>query len=33
MINLQSVSYVRLGTRDIERGEMFATKYLGLELA
>jgi 2,3-dihydroxy-p-cumate/2,3-dihydroxybenzoate 3,4-dioxygenase len=33
MINLQSVSYVRLGTRDMERSEMFATRYLGLELA
>src|ERR1700730_17377585 len=33
MINLQSVSYVRLGTADLEGSEMFATRYLGLELA
>jgi 2,3-dihydroxy-p-cumate/2,3-dihydroxybenzoate 3,4-dioxygenase len=33
MINLQSVSYVRLGTADLEASEIFAAKYLGLELA
>ena len=33
MINLQSVSYVRLGTTDLEASELFATRYLGLELA
>ncbi len=33
MINLQSVSYVRLGTADLEASEAFATTCLGLELA
>ena len=33
MINLQRVSYVRLGTRDIEGAIRFATDVLGLEIA
>ncbi|MGD9925540.1 MAG: VOC family protein [Pseudorhodoplanes sp.] len=33
MINLQSVSYVRLGTMDIDGATNFATNYLGLEIA
>lgn len=33
MINLRNVSYVRLGTRDLEGAEVFATGYLGLEVA
>jgi 2,3-dihydroxy-p-cumate/2,3-dihydroxybenzoate 3,4-dioxygenase len=33
MINLQDVSYVRLGTRDLEGAVAFATEYLGLEVA
>ena len=33
MINLQRVSYVRLGTRDIEGAMRFATDVLGLEIA
>lgn len=33
MIQLRDVSYVRLGTRDIEGAEHFATEYLGLEAA
>jgi len=33
MINLRNVSYVRLGTRDLEGAEVFATDYLGLEVA
>jgi 2,3-dihydroxy-p-cumate/2,3-dihydroxybenzoate 3,4-dioxygenase len=32
MINLQDVSYVRLGTRDLEGAIYFATEYLGLEV-
>jgi 2,3-dihydroxy-p-cumate/2,3-dihydroxybenzoate 3,4-dioxygenase len=31
MIKLQDVSYVRLGTRDLEGASNFATEYLGLE--
>src|SRR6266852_4083157 len=33
MINLQNVSYVRLGTRDLESATRFAVDYLGLEIA
>lgn len=33
MIKLQDVSYVRLGTRDLEGATHFATEYLGLEVA
>lgn len=33
MINLQGVSYVRLGTRDLEGAVRFAVDYLGLEVA
>jgi 2,3-dihydroxy-p-cumate/2,3-dihydroxybenzoate 3,4-dioxygenase len=33
MINLQNVSYVRLGTRDLEGATRFATDYLGLEVS
>lgn len=33
MINLRDVSYVRMGTRDLEGAEKFATDYLGLEVA
>lgn len=33
MIALQNVSYVRLGTRDLEGAAHFATNYLGLEVA
>jgi 2,3-dihydroxy-p-cumate/2,3-dihydroxybenzoate 3,4-dioxygenase len=33
MIKLQDVSYVRLGTRDLEGATRFATDYLGLEIA
>ena len=33
MINLQRVSYVRLGTRDIEGAVRFATDVLGLEVS
>jgi 2,3-dihydroxy-p-cumate/2,3-dihydroxybenzoate 3,4-dioxygenase len=33
MIRLQDVSYVRLGTRDLEGATHFATEYLGLEVA
>jgi 2,3-dihydroxy-p-cumate/2,3-dihydroxybenzoate 3,4-dioxygenase len=32
MIDLQGVSYVRLGTRDIEGATRFATEVLGLEI-
>lgn len=33
MIKLQDVSYVRLGTRDLEGANNFATEYLGLEVS
>jgi 2,3-dihydroxy-p-cumate/2,3-dihydroxybenzoate 3,4-dioxygenase len=33
MINLQGVSYVRLGTMDLDGATNFATNYLGLEVA
>lgn len=33
MINLLDVSYVRLGTRDLDGAVAFATEYLGLEIA
>jgi 2,3-dihydroxy-p-cumate/2,3-dihydroxybenzoate 3,4-dioxygenase len=33
MIKLQDVSYVRLGTGDLEAAARFATDYLGLEIA
>jgi 2,3-dihydroxy-p-cumate/2,3-dihydroxybenzoate 3,4-dioxygenase len=33
MIKLRNVSYVRLGTRDLEAAETFATHYLGLQVA
>ena len=33
MIELQEVTYVRLGTRDIEGATRFATDVLGLEIA
>jgi 2,3-dihydroxy-p-cumate/2,3-dihydroxybenzoate 3,4-dioxygenase len=33
MIRLQDVSYVRLGTRDLEGATVFATDYLGLEVS
>jgi len=33
MINLRHVSYVRMGTRDLAGAEVFATDYLGLEVA
>jgi 2,3-dihydroxy-p-cumate/2,3-dihydroxybenzoate 3,4-dioxygenase len=33
MIKLQDVSYVRLGTRDLEGATHFATDYLGLEVS
>jgi 2,3-dihydroxy-p-cumate/2,3-dihydroxybenzoate 3,4-dioxygenase len=33
MIQLQDVSYVRLGTADLEGSTHFATEYLGLEVA
>jgi 2,3-dihydroxy-p-cumate/2,3-dihydroxybenzoate 3,4-dioxygenase len=33
MITLQNVSYVRLGTRDLEQATRFATDYLGLEVS
>lgn len=33
MIDLQRISYVRLGTRDIEGATRFATDVLGLEIA
>jgi 2,3-dihydroxy-p-cumate/2,3-dihydroxybenzoate 3,4-dioxygenase len=33
MINLQNVSYVRLGTRDLEGATHFALDYLGLEIS
>ena len=33
MIKLQDVSYVRLGTADLEGATAFATEYLGLEIA
>jgi 2,3-dihydroxy-p-cumate/2,3-dihydroxybenzoate 3,4-dioxygenase len=33
MINLRDVSYVRMGTKDLEGAEVFATEYLGLEVA
>jgi len=33
VIELQDVSYVRLGTRDLEGATHFATDYLGLEIA
>ncbi len=33
MIKLQDVSYVRLGTRDLEGANEFATDYLGLEVS
>ena len=33
MIKLQDVSYVRLGTADLDGAARFATDYLGLEIA
>jgi 2,3-dihydroxy-p-cumate/2,3-dihydroxybenzoate 3,4-dioxygenase len=33
MIKLQDVSYVRLGTADLDGAVRFATDYLGLEIA
>jgi hypothetical protein len=33
MIRLQNVSYVRLGTRDLDGAATFASDYLGLEIA
>jgi len=33
MIKLQNVSYVRLGTQDLDGAVTFATQYLGLEIA
>ena len=33
MIRLRDVSYVRMGTRDLGGAEVFATDYLGLEVA
>jgi 2,3-dihydroxy-p-cumate/2,3-dihydroxybenzoate 3,4-dioxygenase len=33
MIRLQDVSYVRLGTADLEGATTFATEYLGLEIS
>jgi len=33
MIELQGLTYVRLGTRDIEGATRFATDVLGLEIA
>ena len=33
MIKLQDVSYVRLGTEDLDGATAFATDYLGLEIA
>ena len=33
MIELRNVSYVRMGTRDLEGAEAFATGYLGLEVS
>ena len=33
MIKLQDVSYVRLGTADLEGATNFATEYLGLEVS
>jgi 2,3-dihydroxy-p-cumate/2,3-dihydroxybenzoate 3,4-dioxygenase len=33
MIKLRDVSYVRLGTKDLQGAEVFATDYLGLEVA
>ena len=33
MIKLQDVSYVRLGTTDLEGATRFATEYLGLEIS
>jgi 2,3-dihydroxy-p-cumate/2,3-dihydroxybenzoate 3,4-dioxygenase len=33
MISLQDVSYVRLGTRDLEGATRFAVDYLGLEIS
>jgi 2,3-dihydroxy-p-cumate/2,3-dihydroxybenzoate 3,4-dioxygenase len=33
MIKLQDVSYVRLGTADLDGATRFATEYLGLEIA
>jgi catechol 2,3-dioxygenase-like lactoylglutathione lyase family enzyme len=33
MIKLQDVSYVRLGTEDLDSATAFATDYLGLEIA
>jgi 2,3-dihydroxy-p-cumate/2,3-dihydroxybenzoate 3,4-dioxygenase len=33
MIKLRDVSYVRLGTKDLQGAEVFATDYLGLEVS
>lgn len=33
MIQLRDVSYVRMGTRDLEGAEFFAREYLGLEVS
>ena len=33
MIKLQDISYVRLGTADLDRATKFATEYFGLEVA
>ena len=33
MIKLQDVSYVRLGTADLDGATKFATEFLGLEVA
>ena len=33
MINLRDVSYVRLGTADLEGATVFATEFLGLQIS
>ena len=33
MIEIRNVSYVRMGTRDLEGAEAFATGYLSLEVS
>lgn len=33
MINLRNLTYVRLGTRDLDQAERFATRILGLQVA
>ena len=33
MINLRNLTYVRLGTQDLDQAQQFATRILGLQVA